>query len=200
LSTAINRRIPQQERGEKRVSDLMEAAAEVLAEDGYEAATMKAIAKRAGASIGAVYQYFPNKEALVYALRNQYADEMSERWTNLEEATANLSVQELAHRFVDVMVRFMQEHPAYIQILDASTSHKGNSKARERLREQMAGVFRSRRRALTVEQAYRIANVTVQVIKSMNRLYAHADSKARSQIVDEYKANLSAYFEARLTR
>jgi len=47
---SVNRRIPQQERGERRVAELLEAAAFELAEVGYYAATMKAIAKRTGAS------------------------------------------------------------------------------------------------------------------------------------------------------
>jgi AcrR family transcriptional regulator len=51
-----------------------------LTEVGYEAATMTEIANRAGASIGTVYQYFPNKEALVQALRNQHFAEMIHRW------------------------------------------------------------------------------------------------------------------------
>src|ERR1700757_3831177 len=116
---SANRRIPQQERGERRVADLLEAASSEFAEVGYDAATMKSIAKRAGASIGAVYQYFPNKAADVSALRTQYVKEMEERWIDLEEATAGLSVKERVQRFVDVMVRFMEQHPAYITIMDA---------------------------------------------------------------------------------
>src|ERR1700754_1915756 len=105
---SVNRRIPQQARGERRVTDLLEAAASEFAEVGYDAATMKAIAKRAGASIGAVYQYFPNKAAVLSALRTQYVNEVEERWTHLEEATAGLSVKERVPRFVDVMIRFME--------------------------------------------------------------------------------------------
>src|SRR5882757_10141102 len=89
-----NRRIPRQERGERRVAELLEAAASEFAEVGYDAATMKAIAKRAGASIGAVYQYFPDKAAVASALRTRYANEMEERWIHLEEATTGLSVKE----------------------------------------------------------------------------------------------------------
>src|ERR1700760_4144781 len=101
---SAHRRIPQQERGERRVADLLEAAASELSEIGYDATTMKAIAKRAGASIGAVYQYFPNKEAVVSALRTQYANQMEERWINLEEATAGLDIKERTEGFVDMMV------------------------------------------------------------------------------------------------
>jgi len=70
------RRIPVQDRSERRVADFLEQAAAVIAEVGYEATTMTEIASRAGASIGAVYQYFPNKEAITAALRAQYVKEL----------------------------------------------------------------------------------------------------------------------------
>src|SRR5215475_14505450 len=113
------RRIPQQVRGEQRVADLLDAAASEFAEAGYDAATMKAIAKRAGASIGAVYQYFPNKQAIVSALRSQYGKEMEEHWMKLERATAGLSIKERTDNFIDLMIRFVEEHPAYMAILNA---------------------------------------------------------------------------------
>jgi AcrR family transcriptional regulator len=91
--TSNLRREPQLERGERRVAQVLEMAAVVLAEFGYEAATMTEIANRAGASIGTVYQYFPNKEALVQALRKLYVAEMVRRWERLEEATAGMSAR-----------------------------------------------------------------------------------------------------------
>src|SRR5689334_19652309 len=74
-STTSPRRKPRQKRGERRVADLVSAAAGEFAEVGYDAATMSAIARRAGASIGSLYQFFPNKESLARALRTQYAQE-----------------------------------------------------------------------------------------------------------------------------
>ena len=51
---AVAPKVPRQERGERRVAELLEAAEAVIAESGYEAATMSAIAERAGAAIGHV--------------------------------------------------------------------------------------------------------------------------------------------------
>ncbi|MDQ2711302.1 MAG: TetR/AcrR family transcriptional regulator, partial [Acidobacteriota bacterium] len=53
------RRVPRQERGERRVAALLEAAAAEIAEMGCEGATMSGIAERAGACIGSLYQFFP---------------------------------------------------------------------------------------------------------------------------------------------
>src|SRR5258705_11306079 len=189
---SVNRRIPQQERGERRVAELLEAAAFELAEVGYYAATMKAIAKRAGASIGAVYQYFPNKEAVVSALRTRYVKEMEEQWIKLEEATAGLPVKERTQSFIEVMIRFMEDHPAYVAILDAPADSKRDKKIRDRLRERLSNVFRARRPAVSQEQAYRVACVSFQMIKSMNALYAEAKALERLVNGKEYKLALTA--------
>jgi len=194
-----NRRVPQQERGERRVAELLEAAASEFAEVGYDAATMKAIAERAGASIGAIYQYFPNKQAVAGALRNQYVSKMEEHWIELEEATAGLSIQERTQKFVDAMIRFMEEHPAYITILDAPLDSKQDKKIRDHLRERLANVFHTRRPGISREQAYRVACVSLEIIKSMNTLYTAAKPQDRSEIVREYKLALAAYLERRLT-
>jgi AcrR family transcriptional regulator len=192
------RRVPQQERAERRVAQLLEAAAAVLAEAGYDAATMTEIAERANASIGAVYQYFPNKEAIVLALRVQYGDEMQKHWADLQSSTAGLSAPQIAHHLVDVMVQFVEEHPAYFRVLDAPVKYKRDKETRMLLRQQLADVFRSRKPALSQERAYRMANVTLQIIKSMNPLYGEASTRERSELVKEYKLALAAYLESQL--
>jgi AcrR family transcriptional regulator len=50
------------------VATLLEAAAQVLERDGLDAFTTNAVAQRAGVGVGSLYQYFPNKDALVLAL------------------------------------------------------------------------------------------------------------------------------------
>src|SRR6185369_14096948 len=66
------RRAPQQARGQRRVSKILDAADQIFAETGYEEATTNAIAIRANTSIGSLYQFFPNKHAILNALANRY--------------------------------------------------------------------------------------------------------------------------------
>lgn len=192
------RREPQLERGERRVVQLLETAAVVLAELGYEAATMTEVAKRAGASIGTVYQYFPNKEALVQALRNQYAAEMVHRWEQVEEATKAMTVAQMAHHIVELTACFVNEHPAYYAVVDAPVKYQRSPQARQRLREGIAKVFRNRKRGLSPETAFRMANVALQIVKSMHALYADANPQERQALVKEYKRAVAAYLESRL--
>ena len=59
---------PTQRRSRQTVADILEGAAHVLSEDGYDKTSTNLIAARAGVSIGSLYQYFPNKESVVGAL------------------------------------------------------------------------------------------------------------------------------------
>ncbi|MEK7794319.1 MAG: helix-turn-helix domain-containing protein [Candidatus Hydrogenedentota bacterium] len=59
------RRLPTQDRGRERVDRILDAAARLLVEQGYEAVKTNHIAKRAGVSVGSIYQFFPNRVARV---------------------------------------------------------------------------------------------------------------------------------------
>jgi AcrR family transcriptional regulator len=69
---APERRIPAQQRSKERVERILEKAANVFADEGYEAATMEAIAAAAETSIGSMYQFWPNKRALFDALAERH--------------------------------------------------------------------------------------------------------------------------------
>jgi AcrR family transcriptional regulator len=56
---------PKTRRGETSRAAILDAALDLFQERGYEATTMRAIAERAGASLGSSYHYFPSKEHLV---------------------------------------------------------------------------------------------------------------------------------------
>ncbi|MGC2652467.1 MAG: TetR/AcrR family transcriptional regulator [Mycobacterium sp.] len=68
------RKQPKQHRAVQTRQWLLDAAAQVFAEHGYAAATTNRIAERAGVSIGSLYQYFPNKDAILHALMDAHVD------------------------------------------------------------------------------------------------------------------------------
>jgi len=70
------RKLPQQDRSKTTVEAILIATARILTEEGYDRASTNRIAELAGVSIGSLYQYFPNKEALVAALVEQHINEM----------------------------------------------------------------------------------------------------------------------------
>lgn len=71
-ATRLNpRKQPAQPRSSRTVSIILEAAAHILEQHGFEGYTTNSIAERAGASIGSLYQYFPGKDAITIALIEQ---------------------------------------------------------------------------------------------------------------------------------
>jgi AcrR family transcriptional regulator len=67
-AVGIKRRIPRQTRAEETVAAIVEATAQVLEATGLKAFTTNAVAERAGVSIGTLYQYFADKQALLRTL------------------------------------------------------------------------------------------------------------------------------------
>jgi AcrR family transcriptional regulator len=71
-----SRKTPQQQRSRVTVEAILEAAGLLLAKKGYAASSTNAIARRAGVSIGSLYQYFPNKDSIFLALMERHHTEM----------------------------------------------------------------------------------------------------------------------------
>ncbi|AZO60772.1 MAG: TetR family transcriptional regulator [Mesorhizobium sp.] len=72
---AMPRRAPTQQRSRERVERMLAAAAALIAEQGSDAMRMGEVAERAGVSIGSLYQFFPDKRAIVWALAERYTAE-----------------------------------------------------------------------------------------------------------------------------
>ncbi|WP_022893328.1 TetR/AcrR family transcriptional regulator [Agromyces subbeticus] len=70
---------PTQRRSTQRLDALLDAAAEIVDESGFERLTTQMVAERAGASIGTVYRYFPDRVAVLHALRERSVRRYRER-------------------------------------------------------------------------------------------------------------------------
>jgi|SRR5687768_8562936 len=98
------RRVPTQERSKKRVEAILDAAAEIFVEVGYDSATIDSIAERAETSVGSIYQFFPNKEALFIAL----AERCIERTKQVFEEVVTPKV--LAGGWEQILGRFLDAY------------------------------------------------------------------------------------------
>ncbi|NSL42933.1 TetR/AcrR family transcriptional regulator [Streptomyces sp. 8P21H-1] len=130
------RRKPRQVRAELTRERVLTAAAHVFAEFGYAAGTTNRIAERARVSIGSLYQYFPNKDAILAELVVRHIDRGT--WTHADrldlsagtlEATVRALVRDAIdnHRDDPRLLRMMIEEASFSQeLIDTIDRHSRN--------------------------------------------------------------------------
>jgi AcrR family transcriptional regulator len=200
ISSSSIRVAPQQERSTRRLAGFLQAAAELFADAGFEATTMQAIADRSHSSIGALYNYFPDKESVAATLRLQYAEELQERLKLLVAASAKLSTQQFAESFIDCIANFARERPAWLNLRRVAVPGARSRAAHNDLRSGIANAFRAKNPSLSSERAFLAANVTIQIVKGMKTLYMESDMKSRGLIETEFRKVLTSYLEGVLSR
>ena len=165
----------------------------LFAEIGYEATTMTAIAERSGSGIGTLYHYFPDKQSMAFVLLNQYALGLEAYWKPLVEQAKTLSHTAFAETFLERVIEFLRERPAYLQLLAAPIRFFRDPTARRALRVAIANAFRAKDPSLTSEKAMLAANISLQMVKGMTTLYAEGRPNERPLILAEYKKALTLY-------
>ena len=88
------RKLPRQARSRATVDAVIVATTQVLIDHGFERATTARIAERAGVSIGSLYQYFPNKAALIAALIKNHVDAVSQLTQQIVEHSATSTLKD----------------------------------------------------------------------------------------------------------
>src|SRR5579863_5143022 len=68
------RKAPGQARSKETVNVILEAGARILESEGLHGFNTNAVAAKAGVSVGSLYQYFPNKDAILLALIGRYEE------------------------------------------------------------------------------------------------------------------------------
>ena len=97
-----DRRTPRQERSRRRVATIIKATGELLEEVGYESLTTNAIARKAGTSIGSLYQFFPNKDAVIAELVKKFRNQINNFYEeSLSVDLARRSITEFVEAVVD---------------------------------------------------------------------------------------------------
>jgi AcrR family transcriptional regulator len=175
------------------MESFLDDAAEIIADIGYEATTMTAIAERSGSAIGALYRYFPDKLAVARALLIRYAQENDRHWASLIEDAKELTLKQFADRLVGLMAEFAEERPAYIPLINASIRFARDPAARQNLRDQFSKAFIAKNPELSRERAFLISNVVVQIMKGLIQLYAATPARERASLMAEFRLVLTAY-------
>jgi AcrR family transcriptional regulator len=194
------RRSPKQERGQRRITCILEAAAEEFARVGFDGATTNAIARRAKTSVGSLYQFFPNKEAILAALTEHYLAQIrAVHAVVLSTEAAQLPPAAFFDQLVDRLADFHDTHPGFLALFYGSPTSPHLAAAADRLhRECVAGAEASiaaRNPHLDPARRRLYATINVQVIKALLPLATAAGPDGRAEVLAEIKKLLVRYVD-----
>jgi AcrR family transcriptional regulator len=199
------RKRPAQHRARTTVEAILEAAVELFAARGYARTTTNAVAARAGISVGSLYQYFPNKDAILAALVERHMDAV--------DGVIRASLDDLADpsRPLGGSIRRMLE-----RLLESHERAPGLSRAVEALvgqRPRIPEAFRERERAYRaqLERILRtrrdvrqgdhgvMAVLLFEIAETASAWLAHGgfSGEARRVAIDEATTAICGYIEAR---
>jgi AcrR family transcriptional regulator len=137
------RKLPQQDRSRITVDAILEATTHILTEEGYDKANTNRIAERAGISIGSLYQYFPNKEALMAALMEQHSHEIAalveSKLHDLLDAPLEVAVPEL----VRAVIAAHAINPRLHQVLNEEIPRSERLQQMQQADERIAELLRA---------------------------------------------------------
>lgn len=109
---------PTQQRGERRVAELLRAAEQLFATVGYEGTTMSGVASLAAASIGSLYQFFPSKESLGSTLLLGYMDELGARLDQWKTTLPD-TPRAFGRGLITIVFDYISKRPAWSVLAEA---------------------------------------------------------------------------------
>jgi AcrR family transcriptional regulator len=191
---------PQRRSGKLRVAALMEAGAAVIAERGFEAATMAEVAARAGAPIGSLYRFFPNKEVLAEALMQRYGEMVEVAFANIDAWPENASIEEFTDALLGVMRDLCGEtKAAVVALLEARSDwSEKRGELRAAFLRHIAAKLRQRNPRLSPEAIDDIALVLLHTMKTLKALLAEQPADDRRGPIVELREMTRLYLSSKL--
>jgi AcrR family transcriptional regulator len=197
------RKQPAQARSRETVAAVLTAAARIFATHGYAAGTTNRIAEAAGVSVGSLYEYFPNKDALLVALMEAH---VAEGQALLEHAAAgvmgrSLRLRAAVRQLVGAMIALHARDRALHRVLFEEAPlpprvRRQLAHAEERVAARVAAYLRGHPE-VTVPDADLAAQVIVQTVEALtHKLVVHGSEDALTAQADEVVALVVAYLTA----
>jgi AcrR family transcriptional regulator len=174
------RRLPRQERAHDTVSAVVEAAGQLLVEAGYGRASTNAIARRAGVSVGSLYQYFADKEDVFRALVRQHREEVKPvvmaALSRMAEPAGDLV--ELALDLMRAMARVNAQNPRLMAAIDRELGWlEHDDDAELELSERITDILR-RRTSLPTRRIAVTAELMLLTVAPLSRWLVHGKPPA----------------------
>jgi AcrR family transcriptional regulator len=196
------RRKPRQARSQERVNRILDVAEELFIADGYTATTTNAIAARATVPIGSLYQFFPDKSAILQALALRYNSLLRQRLIELDAVElGTLPMAAYVDRIIDTTNQFFTDCPGYHAIFIEAQSalpelEEIEETADAQLIQDLAASLTKRNASLEPADYDAIAFVIVKAIGTLLWLSLSQPPIFRQRLVAETKRLTLHYLQS----
>jgi AcrR family transcriptional regulator len=187
------------------VDAIVEAAARVFTEHGYAAGSTNRIAETAGVAIGSLYEYFPNKAAILVAVAERQLDRMMADVDSLlaDAQQQSPSLEALMARFALAMLEVHERDPALHHAVFAEAPHPPELHAcvlqmEETLAHRVEALLRASDE-VDLADPDTAAHLVVQTVEALTHRYAHQGihDLPRERFLSEVVALLMGYMANR---
>ena len=195
------RRQPKQQRGKERVEKILDAAAAVFDQVGYDAATTHLIAAKAGTAIGSLYQFFPDKAAIFKAMELRHAERVKAMWAQVDIATVvQLPLRQMIHAIAASVAELFEQPVSRVVFVQFYLAREIFQSIDESMTQEainfMANILKHRNAALTGEEYSLLAEVCVHSSNAVMLAALRSQNlEHRQQLIQQIEDLLVSYLE-----
>jgi AcrR family transcriptional regulator len=192
------RRTPVQERSNDTVQSIFQAASALLSRLPFDEITTSRIAAEAGVSVGALYRFFPDKQAIVDAIAVRHMDEFRGKMALLLAGSAFSAGPRILEKMIDAYVEFLGRHPDFRALALGRHISAVARDSQIRPGAGPAGLLRwFMLKRMALDDTAQLDLKLEIAIEAGERIIAYAfeqpDPATRSRILDELKLLLAGY-------
>jgi AcrR family transcriptional regulator len=182
------------------VERIVEAGRTVLLSDGYDAASTNRIAAEADISPGSLYQYFPNKDAVIAAVVEHYSDHLAERITASLADRFDETGPTMVRSTLNALLDALEENAEFLRVIVDELPQAENRGRADALEQRIVGLvsayLAARRDELRVSQPSTAAWIMVRAIEHLTVRYVlERPSIERDQFVTELVRLVAGYLQ-----
>ncbi|GHE99052.1 TetR/AcrR family transcriptional regulator [Streptomyces griseoluteus] len=195
-STTSTRPPVVQRRGVERRRAILDAAEALLAEQGYEAATLKAIGERAGIPTASMYHYFPDRHQVDAELLQHHVQQLDAIVNGVLEDPGPSTLEGIADALVDAVLDYFRGHRSCTELWFAGRNETLDALVRgfDEAQAERLWLLLFERNLIAADTPRHVAQIAFEVANRFFDIAFRRSPDGDDVTIDEGRRMLTAYF------